>query len=165
MLIEQNFVPWKKRDDKTKRPTYHQYFMEMAQLAATRSTCLRREVGAVAVIDNHVLCSGYNGSPRGLPHCKNLGCMREEMRIPSGERHELCRAVHAEQNLICQAAYHGVSLRGATIYCTNQPCSICAKLLVNVGIEKVIYKDGYPDKATENILMNRLIKVKEAEND
>lgn len=147
------------------RPSYEKYFMKMAELAATRSTCIRRKVGAVAVRDNYVLCSGYNGSPKGMPHCKDLGCLREEMSIPSGERHELCRAVHAEQNIICQAAYHGVSLRGATLYCTTQPCSICAKLLVNVGIDKIIYKNGYPDKATENILMNRLVKFKEVEND
>ena len=134
--------------------------MKMADLAAERSTCLRRHVGAVAVKDNHILATGYNGAPKGQIHCEENGCLREAMKIPSGERHELCRAVHAEMNLICQAALHGISLAGATLYCTHQPCSICAKLIVNAGIEKVIYKDGYPDEMTSNILFNKLVKFK-----
>ena len=132
--------------------------MKMADLASERSTCIRRHVGAVAVKDNHILATGYNGAPKGQIHCYENGCLREEMNVPSGERHELCRAVHAEQNLICQAALHGISLAGATLYCTNQPCSICAKLIVNAGIKQVIYKDGYPDEMTKDILMDRLIK-------
>jgi dCMP deaminase len=142
-----------------KRPTYEEYFMEMAQLAATRSTCLRRKVGAVAVKNHHVLATGYNGAPRGVPHCEDVGCMREKLNTPSGERHEICRGVHAEQNLICQAAYHGVCLDGATVFCTNMPCSICAKMLVNAGIGIVWYLDGYPDEMTKDILGGRLVKL------
>lgn len=130
------------------------YFMKMAELAAERSTCKRRQVGAVAVKDNHILATGYNGAPAGQQHCLQIGCLREELQIPSGQRHELCRAVHAEQNVICQAAQHGISLAGATLYCTTQPCSICAKMLVNTGICKIVFKDGYPDEMTLDILSN-----------
>lgn len=138
--------------------SWHTYFMKMAELAAERSTCLRRQVGAVAVKDNHILATGYNGSPTGQIHCQETGCLRETLQVPSGEKHELCRAVHAEQNVICQAAAHGASLIGATLYCTHQPCSICAKLIVNVGISKVVFKDGYPDQMTKEILTNKLKK-------
>lgn len=138
------------------RINWKSYFMKMAQLAAERSTCIRRRVGAVAVRDNHVLATGYNGAPKGQTHCIDQGCLREELNIPSGERHEICRGVHAEQNIICQAALHGVSLEGAIIYCTTQPCSICARLIVNSGIQKVIYLEGYPDKMTIGILKNML---------
>ena len=138
------------------RIDWKSYFMKMAQLAAERSTCIRRQVGAVAVRDNHVLATGYNGAPKGQTHCIDQGCLREELNIPSGERHEICRGVHAEQNIICQAALHGVSLEGAIIYCTTQPCSICARLIVNSGIQKVIYLEGYPDEMTIGILKNML---------
>ena len=138
------------------RIDWKSYFMKMAQLAAERSTCIRRRVGAVAVRDNHVLATGYNGAPKGQTHCINQGCLRKELNIPSGERHEICRGVHAEQNIICQAALHGVSLEGAIIYCTTQPCSICARLIANSGIQKVIYLEGYPDEMTLNILRNIL---------
>lgn len=138
------------------RIDWKSYFMKMAQLAAERSTCIRRRVGAVAVRDNHVLATGYNGAPKGQTHCIDQGCLREELNIPSGERHEICRGVHAEQNIICQAALHGVSLEGAIIYCTTQPCSICARLIVNSGIQKVIYLEGYPDEMTIGILKNML---------
>lgn len=138
------------------RIDWKSYFMRMAQLAAERSTCIRRQVGAVAVRDNHVLATGYNGAPKGQTHCIDQGCLREELNIPSGERHEICRGVHAEQNIICQAALHGVSLEGAVIYCTTQPCSICARLIVNSGIQKVIYLEGYPDEMTSDILKNML---------
>lgn len=138
------------------RIDWKSYFMRMAQLAAERSTCIRRQVGAVAVRDNHVLATGYNGAPKGQTHCIDQGCLREELNIPSGERHEICRGVHAEQNIICQAALHGVSLEGAIIYCTTQPCSICARLIVNSGIQKVIYLEGYPDEMTIGILKNML---------
>lgn len=138
------------------RIDWKSYFMKMAQLAAERSTCIRRRVGAVAVRDNHVLATGYNGAPKGQTHCIDQGCLREELNIPSGERHEICRGVHAEQNIICQAALHGASLEGAIIYCTTQPCSICARLIVNSGIQKVIYLEGYPDEMTIGILKNML---------
>jgi dCMP deaminase len=144
------------------RPTFQETFIETAKLVATRSTCLRRKVGAVAVKDNHMLCSGYNGAPRGLPHCSDVGCLREELNTPSGERHEICRGVHAEQNLICQAAFHGVNIAGADIYCTHQPCSICAKMILNAGINIVYYIDGYPDDMTREILCGRLVKLPKA---
>jgi dCMP deaminase len=102
-------------------------------------------VGAVVVKDKKILATGYNGAPSGLPHCLEVGCLREEMGIPSGERHELCRGLHAEQNAIIQAAYHGVSINGSTLYCTNLPCIICTKMLINAGIERVVYEQGYAD--------------------
>ena len=141
------------------RISWPYYFMEMAELVAKRSTCIRRQVGAVAVKNNHIVSTGYNGAPAGQKHCLDLGCLRNELEIPSGEKHEICRAVHAEQNIICQAALHGISLEGAILFCTTQPCSICAKLIVNAGIEKVIYKIGYPDETTKNILTYRLIDL------
>lgn len=134
------------------RPTWDEYFMEMAKLAAKRSTCKRQNVGAVAVIGKHILATGYNGAPKGLPHCIDSGCLREELVIPSGQRHELCRGVHAEQNIICQAALHGISLNGATIYCTHKPCSICAKLILNAGIVRVVHLTDYPDEMTKSII-------------
>ena len=128
------------------RPDNDEYFMEMAFLVSKRSTCLRRRVGAVIVRDKHVISTGYNGSPRGTKHCEELGCIRQQMNIPSGTRHELCRGVHAEQNAIIQAAKLGVSIEGATLYCTHQPCVICAKMIVNSGIKRVVYGEGYPDE-------------------
>jgi dCMP deaminase len=127
------------------RPSWDEYFMEITRLVVSRSTCLRRQVGAVVVKDKKILATGYNGAPSGLPHCLEVGCLREEMGIPSGERHELCRGLHAEQNAIIQAAYHGVSINGATLYCTNLPCIICTKMLINAGIERVVYEQGYAD--------------------
>ena len=127
------------------RPSWESYFMEIAQVVATRSTCLRRQVGAVLVKDRQLLSTGYNGVPRGLVHCTERGCLREQRGIPSGERHELCRGLHAEQNAIIQAAYHGVSIQGAELYCTHQPCVLCAKMLVNAGIRTVFIGGGYPD--------------------
>ena len=141
------------------RPFWHQYFMNMAKLAATRSTCLRRNVGAVAVKNNHILATGYNGAASGQAHCLDTGCIRQAGNIPSGERHELCSAVHAEMNVICQAAKHGISLDGATLYCTHQPCSICAKMIINAGIERVYYEDGYPDEMTLDLLTGRLFRL------
>ena len=118
------------------RPSWKEYFMGIASLVAKRSTCRRRRVGAIVVRDKRILATGYNGAPAGLPHCLDTGCLREEMEIPSGERHELCRGLHAEQNVIIQAAYHGVSIKGGTLYCTNLPCSICAKMLINAGVQR-----------------------------
>lgn len=127
------------------RPDWHEYFMSICDLVATRSTCIRRRVGAVLVKDKRILSTGYNGAPSGLKHCLETGCLREAMNIPSGTRHELCRALHAEQNCLIQAAYHGVSVAGASLYCTNLPCVICTKMLINAGIKKIYYRDGYPD--------------------
>jgi len=127
------------------RPSKDQYFMQIAELVATRSTCLRRQVGAVIVKDGQILSTGYNGAPAGAPHCEDTGCLREQFCVPSGERHELCRGVHAEANAIIQAAKHGICIAGASLYCTHQPCSMCAKIIVNVGIVNVIYSNAYPD--------------------
>jgi dCMP deaminase len=127
------------------RPTWDEYFLHLARQAATRSTCLRRQVGAVMVRGHRVLSTGYNGAPRGVSHCLEVGCLRDELGIPSGERHELCRAIHAEQNAIIQAAVHGVAVEGATLYCTHQPCVLCAKVLINAGVREIYYVEGYPD--------------------
>lgn len=127
------------------RPSWNDYFMGIADLVAGRATCIRRKVGAVLVKDRRILCSGYNGAPAGLPHCKETGCLRRQLNVPSGVKHELCRGVHAEQNVIIQAAYHGVAVAGATLYCTHQPCSICAKMLINAGIQEIYFRDGYDD--------------------
>ncbi len=134
------------------RPSRDEYFMKMAQLAATRSTCLRRKVGAVIVKDSHVLSTGYNGSPRGVSHCEEKGCLRVLMNVPSGTRHELCRGVHAEQNAVTQAAYFGTSVKDATIYTTTFPCSLCAKILINSGIKEIVYDEGYMDDLSKEIL-------------
>ena len=128
------------------RPSWHEYFLQLARQAATRSTCLRRQVGAVLVRDKRLLSTGYNGSPRGTAHCLDVGCLREQMGIPSGERQELCRAIHAEQNAIIQAAVHGVAIEGATLYATLQPCILCAKMLINCGVREIHYLEGYPDE-------------------
>lgn len=120
------------------------YFMEIAYVVAKRSTCLRRQVGAVLVKDKHILATGYNGAPKGLKHCSETGCLRQG--VPSGERHELCRAIHAEQNAIIQAAIHGVQIDGCTLYCTLAPCSLCAKKLINAGVKRVVFDGSYPDE-------------------
>lgn len=128
------------------RPDWQTYFIEIARLVATRSTCLRRQVGAVIVKDKRILTTGYNGAPSGTAHCEQLGgCIREKLGIPSGERHEICRAIHAEQNAIVQAARYGISLEGSSLYCTHQPCSLCAKMIINTGVKEVFYLEGYPD--------------------
>jgi dCMP deaminase len=134
------------------RPSWEQYFMDIACLVARRSTCRRRQVGAIVVRDKRILATGYNGAPTGLPHCLDIGCLREELGIASGERHELCRGLHAEQNVIIQAAYHGVCIKDATLYCTNLPCSICSKMLINAGIRAIKYKEGYADSLAEDML-------------
>lgn len=128
------------------RISWDDYFMEIASVVAKRSTCLRRQVGAILVKDKHILATGYNGAPKGLRHCSETGCLRQQMGIPSGERHELCRALHAEQNAIIQAASLGVQITGCTVYCTLAPCSLCAKMLINAGAERVVYAEGYPDE-------------------
>ncbi|MBO8137825.1 MAG: cytidine/deoxycytidylate deaminase family protein [Desulfotomaculum sp.] len=128
------------------RPDWDQYFMDITRVVATRSTCLRRQVGAVLVKDNHILASGYNGAPSGLKHCLEVGCLREKQGVPSGQRHELCRGLHAEQNALIQAAVHGVAIKGATIYSTTQPCVLCAKMMINAGIKRVVFEGDYPDE-------------------
>ncbi|MCM8786059.1 MAG: cytidine/deoxycytidylate deaminase family protein [Candidatus Omnitrophica bacterium] len=142
------------------RPDWDTYFMEIALLVSKRSTCLRRKVGAVLVKEKRILATGYNGAPIGLAHCKEVGCIREKLKIPSGERHELCRGLHAEQNAILQAAYHGVSIKGSILYITCHPCSVCAKMIINAGIEEIVIKEGYPDTMAESILKEGSVKIR-----
>ena len=146
------------------RPSNDEYFMQMARLVSTRSTCLRRKVGAVIVKDKRVLSTGYNGSPKGTRHCEELGCIRVKMNIPSGTRHELCRGVHAEQNAIIQAARLGIKIGGATLYCTHQPCVICAKMIINAGISRVVYKEGYPDEFSMQLFAEANVLVQKYED-
>ncbi len=141
------------------RPSWDDYFMGICKLVATRSTCTRRKVGAVLIKDKRILCTGYNGAPAGVPHCIQAGCLRAQLKVPSGEKHELCRGVHAEQNAIIQAAYHGIKVEGSVLYCTNQPCSICAKMIVNAGIQKVYYTDGYDDPLTIEMFDNAGVEL------
>lgn len=133
--------------------------MDITHLVAKRATCLRREVGAVLVKDKKILATGYNGAPSRIEHCLDIGCLREKQGIPSGERHELCRGLHAEQNAIIQAAYHGVEIRGATLYCTNHPCIICSKMVINAGIQRVVYEEGYADALAAQMLKESRIKI------
>jgi dCMP deaminase len=134
------------------RPSWETYFMDITALVARRTTCLRRAVGAVIVKDKRILSTGYNGAPSHIRHCREVGCLREQLNVPSGQRHELCRGIHAEQNAIIQAAYHGVSIKGATLYCTTQPCSICAKMIINAGLKAIIYASGYADPMAVEML-------------
>ena len=136
----------------TQRPSWDTYFMNITTLVAQRSTCTRRAVGAIIVKDKRILSTGYNGAPTGIRHCLEVGCLRESLQVPSGERHELCRGIHAEQNAIIQAAYHGVSVKDALLYCTNQPCAICAKMIINAGIKKIYYQSGYTDALAQEML-------------
>ncbi len=126
--------------------------MSITKLVAQRSTCLRRKVGAILVKGKRILCTGYNGAPAGLQHCLEIGCLRERLGVKSGQRHELCRALHAEQNVLIQAAFHGIAVEGAVLYCTNLPCSICTKMLINAGIRKIYYQDRYPDDLSRQML-------------
>lgn len=142
------------------RPSYDEYFMEMAHVVAKRSTCLRRKVGAILVKDKHILSTGYNGAPKGLKHCSEVGCLREKMKVASGERHELCRGLHAEQNAIIQAAVFGVSIKGSTLYCTNTPCVVCVKMLINAGVEEIVYAGDYPDELAKKMLEESKIKIR-----
>ena len=142
------------------RPSWDEYFMEMAELTAKRSTCLRRQVGAVIVRDKHIIATGYNGAPRGLPHCAERGgCYREKLSVPSGERHELCMALHAEQNAIIQAAAFGNGIEDGVIYITHQPCAICAKMIINAGIRRILVKSGYPDQLSIDLLAEAGLKI------
>lgn len=145
--------------EKGARPSWETYFMDITTLVAKRSTCTRRAVGAIIVKDKRILSTGYNGAPSGIRHCIEIGCLRDEMNVASGERHELCRGIHAEQNAIIQAAFHGVSIKDASLFCTNLPCSICAKMIINAGIKKIYYKAGYADTMSEEMLKEARVEV------
>ena len=141
------------------RPSWDEYFMEMAELARKRTTCLRRGVGAVIVKDNRVIATGYNGVPKGIKHCNEAGCLRAQLNVPSGQKHELCRGLHAEQNAIIQAAVMGHSIEGAILYCTTQPCIICTKMIINAGIKRVIVKETYPDELAQQMMQEAGVTV------
>ena len=143
------------------RPDWDHYFMEIASIVAKRSTCVRRNIGAVIVKEKRILATGYNGAPTGLRHCRDLGCVREQKGVASGERHELCRGLHAEQNAIIQAAYHGVPIKGSLIYSTHLPCSICVKMIINAGIDQVFCLEGYPDDLATQLIAESGIIVKQ----
>ncbi|MDI9482518.1 MAG: dCMP deaminase family protein [Bacillota bacterium] len=146
------------------RPTWDEYFMDIVELVKKRSTCVRRQVGALIVKDKRILATGYNGAPVGCNHCIDIGCLRDQLNIPSGERHEICRATHAEQNAIAQAAYSGTSVKNGIMYVTTQPCVLCAKLIINAGISKVIFKGDYPDKLAMELFKEagvRIVKYEE----
>lgn len=144
-----------------KRPDWDTYFLEIVELVSKRSTCCRRAVGSGLVRDHRILATGYNGAPSKLQHCLDIGCLREQLKIPSGERHELCRGLHAEQNAVIQAALHGVNTKGSTLYCTNHPCVICAKMIINAGVVRIVIRDGYHDKLAAQMLKEAGISVKQ----
>lgn len=144
---------------KDDRPSWDDYFMKIAEEVSARSTCLRKRVGAVIVKDKRILSTGYNGAPRGIRHCLEVGCLRERMGVPSGEKHELCRGLHAEQNAVIQAALHGVSIADSTIYTTHQPCSLCAKILINAGVTEIRYLEDYTDSLADEMLAEAGVNV------
>ena len=146
------------------RPTYDEYFMEMAQVVSKRSTCVRRSVGAILVKDKHILSTGYNGAPKGLKHCDEVGCLREDLNVPSGRRHELCRGLHAEQNAIIQAAVFGIPIKDSVLYCTNTPCVVCVKMLINAGVREIIFSGDYPDELAKKMLSESNIKIRNLNN-
>ena len=141
------------------RPDWDHYFMQIAFVVATRSTCMRRQVGALLVLNKRILATGYNGAPSGLSHCLEVGGLRERMKVPSGERHELCRGLHAEQNAIIQAAIHGVAIKDAVLYSTHYPCALCAKMLVNAGVRSLVLSENYPDALSKDLFAEAGIKV------
>jgi len=159
--------PDKIADHSIERPDWDTYFLRITQLVAQRSTCTRRQVGAVIVRDNRLLATGYNGAPNNVPHCFQLpgGCLREQQKIPSGQRQELCRGLHAEQNAILQAAAFGVSLKGSDLYCTHQPCVTCAKMIINAGIKKVVFLGDYPDELSLQMLKEGKVTLERIEID
>ncbi|MFA5839359.1 MAG: dCMP deaminase family protein [Candidatus Margulisiibacteriota bacterium] len=134
------------------RPSWDEYFLKITQDVSERATCVKRQVGAIIVKNNRILSTGYNGAPKGFDHCTEQTCIRKQMGLPSGQRHELCRGLHAEQNAIIQAALHGVSIDGGTLYCNYQPCAICVKMIINAGIKKLVYSGGYPDELAEEMM-------------
>jgi len=141
------------------RLSWDEYFMRITREVAQRSTCMRRRVGAILVKDKHILTTGYNGAPTGLPHCEEVGCLRERLAVPSGERAELCRGLHAEQNAIIQAAVHGVQIRGSTLYSTTQPCVLCTKMLLNAGVVRIVYEGAYPDELARTMMKEAGLEV------
>lgn len=144
----------------TSRPSWDEYFMKLAHEVATRTTCLRRAVGAVIVKDRRILATGYNGVPSGLAHCSETGCLRQELGVPSGQRHEICRGLHGEQNAIIQAARYGIDISGSTIYVTTQPCVVCAKMIINAGITEVVYENPYDDELAMSMLKESGMKLR-----
>ncbi|MGR3177407.1 MAG: deoxycytidylate deaminase [Candidatus Anammoxibacter sp.] len=142
-----------------KRPTWDEYFQKITFEVAQRSTCLRRQVGALLVVDKHILTTGYNGVPHGIKHCDDVGCLRVKNNVPSGERHELCRGLHAEMNAIIQAAKYGIKITGATLYSTNYPCVLCAKLLINAEVKRIVTWGDYPDGMAKEMLNEANVKV------
>ena len=143
------------------RPSWDEYFMGLAKQVKTRSTCKRRQVGTLIVKDKRILATGYNGAPTGCKHCTEIGCMRASLNIPSGHRHELCRGIHAEQNAIVQAAFSGTSIAGSTLYATHQPCSLCAKMIINAGIVRVVYEGAYPDELSATLLEEAQVEYRQ----
>jgi dCMP deaminase len=141
------------------RPSWDQYFMDIADLVSRRATCLRRAVGAVIVLEKRILATGYNGAPSGLKHCRETGCLRENLDIPSGERHEICRGLHGEQNAIIQAAVHGVKIEGGTLYSTHQPCSVCARMIINARVARLVFRGDYPDDLAMELLTESGIEM------
>lgn len=134
--------------------------MDIARLVSERSTCRRRRVGAVLVRDKRILCTGYNGAPAGMTHCDEAGCLREELGIPSGERIEICRGIHAEQNALVQAAAFGINVSGGTLYCTHEPCITCGKMLLNAGIREFVVAERYPDEFGRRLLTEAGVQVR-----
>lgn len=151
------------KKNKIKRPGWDEYFLELAYLVSKRATCLRRRVGAVLARDKKILATGYNGAPSGLKHCLDIGCLREKLEIPSGQRQELCRGLHAEHNVLLQAALHGISTKDSILYVTNQPCIICAKMLINARVKEIVICGDYPDKMAKKFLTEAGIKIRKIE--
>lgn len=148
------------QEEKHERPSWDEYFMKLANEVATRTTCMRRAVGALIVKERRILATGYNGVPTGLRHCDVAGCLRQQLGVPSGQRHEICRGLHAEQNALLQAARYGINIEGASIYITTQPCVVCAKMLINAGISEIIYQNPYPDELAMELLNESGIKMR-----
>ena len=166
-MAENTKIDWSRKSakplSKVERPNWDEYFLKLAMLVAERSTCRRHHVGAIIVKDKYVLSTGYNGSPAGMKDCLELGCLRDELGIASGTRHEICRAIHAEQNAIIQSATHGVSLEGATVYCTHTPCVLCAKMLVNSKIKRFVTYCDYADDSFLELFAARGIEFEKKE--
>jgi dCMP deaminase len=146
------------------RPSWDEYFMDITGIVASRSTCLRRRVGALLVKEHRIVATGYNGAPAGIRHCLETGCLREKLGIPSGQRHELCRALHAEQNVLIQAARHGISVADSVLYCTNMPCLICAKMIINAGVRAVVYAEAYDDEMSVAMMNEAGLELRQYES-
>jgi dCMP deaminase len=147
-----------KKTTVVKRPSWDEYFMKLAWIVAERSTCTRHHVGAVIVKDKRILTTGYNGAATEVQDCRSLGCLRDKLKIPSGQRHEICRAIHAEQNAIIQSGYHGIKIKNSTLYCTHYPCVLCAKMIVNAGIKRVVMEVEYPDANFKKLFLEKGVK-------